>query len=99
MSLEVKRLMREEILFDDLSAHEEFQWKCSEHVQTESKTGDVNQSIILRKIIQDVPLRLVGKHNIGRYGKGHARNQGKKCRHMCYSGKAIEGRCPQTSID
>lgn len=91
MSLEVERLMRKEKLLDDLSAYKEFQWKCGEHVQTKSKAGDINQSVILWKIIQDVPLGLVGKHNISRYSKGQARNQGKECRHMCHSGESIEG--------
>ena len=42
VALHVERFVWEEVLLDDLSAHEELKRKCREHVQTETEPRDVD---------------------------------------------------------
>jgi len=60
--------MGEEVLFDDLSADEQFKWKSSEHIHPKTKPSHVDHRVIRRKVIQDIALRFIREYQICRYG-------------------------------
>ena len=51
VTLHAERLVREEILLDDLAAHEELQREGREHVQAKAKPGNIDQGVALRIIL------------------------------------------------
>lgn len=47
VALHAESLVREEILLDDLTAHEKLQRERREHVQAKTKPGNIDQGVVL----------------------------------------------------
>ena len=99
MQVHVKRLAREPIVEDDFAADKGFKWEGSEHVESETKTGDIDHGVVRGKVVKDVAFRE------GAEGEEAGESHEQACQHrdggaiMSYAGEAVYSGCFQGPID
>ena len=94
------RLFREPVVVHDLATDERLEREGSEHVKPEAESSDLDHDMTLRrKVVQDVAFSKRSKREETRERHcetGYERDKGAV---MCYSGEAVDGRCPERAID
>lgn len=84
MKIHVERFSRKVIIKHDLSTHECFERQRRKHIEAEAETGYINNGVIGREVIEDVPL------GVGAKGKESSQSHEKAGNHGDDSAKVSD---------
>lgn len=92
-------LARKEVRLEHLPTDERFQWERRKHVDAETESGNVDECIVFREVVQDVAQRLVFERPVASYAhrdRGNGRNRGRVVRHFA---ELVHARFFETAVD
>lgn len=99
MSVHVEGLIREEVSHHNLAANKSLEGQCSEHVEAEAQTGNVDHGVVRGEVVQHISKCLVAKGEKSTESHDQTSEHGDGGRVVGDAGEVVDSRGFEGSVD